>query len=153
MAKAQLNLHAPPFPRGSISPVPPDNFCAQERKLGCVWPGSWYKLSRKDRTEGNWAPANRAVGGRELAQRGPSSGGSRRVIAVRTRGSPGLARSRPRTQPRSAPPGSPACQGLQRKVGTRDQGLRGLTPSLVVRTLALSCRQGTWANSFTSRAL
>lgn len=113
----------------------------------------WYKLSRKDRTEGNWAPANRAVGGRELEQRGPSSEGSRRVIAVRTRGSPGLARSRPRTQPRSARPGSPACQGLQRKVGTRDQALRGLTPSLVVRTPALPCRQGTWANSFTSRAL
>lgn len=41
------NLHAPPSPRGytyrrgSISRLPPDNFCAQERKLGCVWPGSW----------------------------------------------------------------------------------------------------------------
>lgn len=148
MAKAPLNLHAPPFPRGyayqrgSLSPLPPDDFCAHERKLGCDRALGWCKLSRKDRAEGNWASAYRAVGGRELEQSGPSSQGSRRVIAVRTRGSPGLARSRPRTQPRGAGPKSPACQGLRRRVGTRDQALPARADSLPGRQDPRPCPVG-----------
>lgn len=116
-------------------PPPPDDFCAQERKPGCVRALRCHKLSRRGRTQGELGTCEpsdrwtRVEAERSELRRKPSD-----HRCEGQEGPPGLARSRPRTQPRSAGPKSPAWQGLQRKVGTRDQALRGLTPSLVVRT-------------------
>ena len=70
-------------------PPPPDDHCAHERKLSCGRALPWYQLAPNDWTEAISAPAIRAVGGREVERRGPSSDGSRQVIAVKTRGFPG----------------------------------------------------------------
>lgn len=156
--KRHCNLHAPPSPRRLRESISLLLLTTSARRSGNRAVSELF-VATSSRQEagprGNWEPANPPIGGRELEQRGPSAEGSRQIIAVKDskRVPRGLARSRPRTQPRSAGPESPARQGLQRKVGTRDQALRGLTPALVVRIPTLPCWQGTWANSFISPAL
>ncbi|KAF6094702.1 hypothetical protein HJG60_011812 [Phyllostomus discolor] len=138
------------FRAGRSPPLPPprDDHCARERKLGCARALPWKQLTRNDRTEAVAAPAIRPVGGLESEQRGPSSEGSRQASAVKARGLPGPGASQPQDSPvRPRPPGA-----AERKVIFGDPALRGLTPSLLVRT---PCSVG-WPlgqNSFAPRAL